>query len=95
MKTIAQLVPGEMATVIAEGRSTKLSGFRRRSLGLSKSASPIPPAPFCSGGQSGCAINTYDFVFFAFANTPHPSVAAARPNSPPAEFPVVDVFGGD
>src|SRR5450432_2346695 len=34
MKTVAQLAPGEMATVIAEVRSTKLSGFRRRSLGL-------------------------------------------------------------
>ena len=34
MKTIAQLAPGEMATVIAEVRSTKMSGFKRRNLGL-------------------------------------------------------------
>ncbi len=34
MKTIAQLAPGEMATVIAEVRGTKLSGFKRRQLGL-------------------------------------------------------------
>jgi len=34
MKTIAQLAPGEMATVIADVRSTKVSGFRRRNLGL-------------------------------------------------------------
>src|SRR5271165_4788784 len=34
MKTIAQLAPGEMATVIAEVRSVKLSGFKRRSLGM-------------------------------------------------------------
>ena len=34
MKTIAQLAPGEMATVIADVRATKMSGFRRRSLGL-------------------------------------------------------------
>ncbi len=34
VKTIAQLAPGEMATVIAEVRSAKLSGFRRRNLGL-------------------------------------------------------------
>jgi ATP-dependent DNA helicase RecG len=34
MKTIAQLAPGEMATVIAEVRSAKLSGFKRRNLGL-------------------------------------------------------------
>jgi ATP-dependent DNA helicase RecG len=34
VKTIAQLAPGEMATVIAEVRSAKLSGFQRRNLGL-------------------------------------------------------------
>src|SRR6266849_726933 len=34
MKTIAQLAPGEMATVIAEVRSAKLAGFRRKNLGL-------------------------------------------------------------
>ena len=34
MKTVAQLAPGEMATVIAEVRSAKLSGFQRRNLGL-------------------------------------------------------------
>jgi ATP-dependent DNA helicase RecG len=34
MKTVAQLAPGEMATVVAEVRAVKVSGFRRRSLGL-------------------------------------------------------------
>ena len=34
VKTIADLAPGEMATVLAEVRSTKVSGFRRRNLGL-------------------------------------------------------------
>ncbi len=34
MKTIAQLAPGEMATVIADVSSARLSGFRRRNLGL-------------------------------------------------------------
>src|SRR5580692_3463696 len=34
MKTVAQLVPGEMATVIAEVHSAKLSGFKRRNLGM-------------------------------------------------------------
>src|SRR5580658_5810632 len=34
VKTISQLAPGEMATVLAEVRSTKMSGFRRRNLGL-------------------------------------------------------------
>lgn len=34
VKTIAQLAPGEMATVIAEVKSAHLAGFRRRNLGL-------------------------------------------------------------
>src|SRR5579859_7839910 len=34
MKTIAQLAPGEMATVIAEVRSARLAGFRQKNLGL-------------------------------------------------------------
>jgi ATP-dependent DNA helicase RecG len=34
VKTIAQLSPGEVATVIAEVKSTKLTGFRGRNLGL-------------------------------------------------------------
>ena len=33
-KTIAQLAPGEMATVVAEVRSAHVAGFRRRNLGL-------------------------------------------------------------
>src|SRR5215467_12157154 len=34
MKSIAQLAPGEMATVMCEVRSKKLSGFKRRNLGM-------------------------------------------------------------
>jgi ATP-dependent DNA helicase RecG len=34
VKSIAQLAPGEVATVIAEVKSAKLAGFRRRNLGL-------------------------------------------------------------
>jgi ATP-dependent DNA helicase RecG len=34
MKPISQLAPGEMATVICEVRSKKLSGFKRRNLGM-------------------------------------------------------------
>src|SRR5713226_10543911 len=34
MKSIAELAPGEMATVVAEVRSAKLASFRRRDLGL-------------------------------------------------------------
>ncbi len=34
LKPISQLAPGELATVIAEVKSAKLSGFRRRNLGL-------------------------------------------------------------
>ena len=45
VKTIAQLAPGEMATVIAEVRAAKLSGFRRRNLGMFEPASRMPRAP--------------------------------------------------
>ena len=34
LKPIARLAPGEMATVIAEVRSAKVSAFKRRNLGL-------------------------------------------------------------
>src|SRR5271170_2305737 len=34
VKTIRQLAPGEMATILAEVRSTKVAGFQRRNLGL-------------------------------------------------------------
>ncbi len=34
VKTIRELAPGEMATVLVEVRSAKVSGFRRRNLGL-------------------------------------------------------------
>jgi ATP-dependent DNA helicase RecG len=34
LKSIAQLAPGEMATVIVEVRSARISGFKRRNLGL-------------------------------------------------------------
>ena len=34
LKPIRQLAPGELATVIAEVKSAKLTGFRRRNLGL-------------------------------------------------------------
>src|SRR5574340_1159336 len=34
VKSISQLAPGEMATVIAEVQSAHLAGFRRRNLGL-------------------------------------------------------------
>src|SRR3954453_20380063 len=34
MKTVAQLAPGAMATVIAEVRSVQMSGFKQRNVGL-------------------------------------------------------------
>ena len=34
VKPISQLAPGEMATVLAEVKSSRLSGFQRRNLGL-------------------------------------------------------------
>ena len=45
MKPIAQLAPGEMATVIAEVRSAKLAGFRRKDLGLFEAAFTDSSAP--------------------------------------------------
>ncbi len=38
LKPISQLAPGEMATVIAEVRSAKVSGFKRKNLGLFEAA---------------------------------------------------------
>ena len=46
VKTVNELAPGEMATVIAEVRSARLSGFRRRNLGLFEARSPTARAPF-------------------------------------------------
>src|SRR5258708_29922240 len=34
VKSIRDLAPGEMATVLAEVRSSKMSGFQRRNLGM-------------------------------------------------------------
>src|SRR5215468_9630113 len=34
VKTIRQLAPGEMATILAEVKSAQLAGFRKRNLGL-------------------------------------------------------------
>src|SRR3984893_5299926 len=34
LRTIQQLAPGEMATVVAEVRTARVAGFRRRNLGL-------------------------------------------------------------
>src|SRR5947208_11652281 len=55
MKTIAQLAPGEMATVMAEVRSVKMSGFKRRNLGLfeprvTDSSRAILVGKWCHGG---------------------------------------------
>jgi ATP-dependent DNA helicase RecG len=38
LKPISQLAPGEMATVIAEVRTAKMSGFKRKNLGLFEAA---------------------------------------------------------
>src|SRR5215468_8880180 len=34
VKTIRELAPGEMATVLAEVRTSKVAGFRRKNLGM-------------------------------------------------------------
>jgi ATP-dependent DNA helicase RecG len=48
LKPIAQLAPGEMATVIAEVRTAKLSAFKRRNLGMFE-------ATFADGSRANLA----------------------------------------
>src|SRR5580765_8470741 len=43
VKPIHQLAPGEMATVLAEVKSTKVSGFQRRNLGIFEATFVDPP----------------------------------------------------
>ena len=53
LKTISQLAPGELATVIAEVRSAKVSGFRRRNLEIvRKRNSPMLQSQSCAGSGS-------------------------------------------
>ena len=49
LKPIAQLAPGEMATVIAEVRSAKLAGIRRRNLGLFEAEFADASGRSCAG----------------------------------------------
>src|ERR1700691_5264682 len=55
VKTVRELAPGEMATVLAEVRSTKMSGFKRRNLGLfqatfSDASRAVLPGKWFHGG---------------------------------------------
>src|SRR5882724_3476967 len=49
MKPIAQLAPGEMATVIAQVHGTKMSGFKRRTLGLFEARFTDPSRAILAG----------------------------------------------
>src|SRR5437870_11760772 len=49
MKPISQLAPGEMATVIAEVRTAKLAGFRRKNLGLFEASFTDPSRAILMG----------------------------------------------
>ncbi len=60
VKPIHQLAPGEMATVLAEVKSTKVSGFQRKNLGIFEATFTDPP---------GAAIE----VFPSGENTVRPS----------------------
>ena len=75
VKTIAQLAPGEMATVIAEVQSAHLRGFRRRNLGLFE-------AIFKDTSRSGCSPNGFTAAIWWIAFCPgHASRSSARWNS--------------
>jgi len=52
VKTIAELAPGEVATVIAEVKSTKLTGFRGRNLGLVETIFTDPSGEMLRGNGS-------------------------------------------
>lgn len=49
VKTIRDLAPGEMATVLAEVRSTKMTGFHRRNLGMFQATFADGSGPVLAG----------------------------------------------
>ncbi len=68
VKTIQQLAPGEMATVLAEVRSAKVAGFRRRNLGLFE-------ATFTDASKSILAAKWFHGGYLADVLTPGLKVA--------------------
>ena len=68
VKTIRELAPGEMATVLAEVRSTKVSGFQRRHLGLFQ-------ATFADASRGVLAGKWFHGAYLADVLTPGQKVA--------------------
>src|ERR1700751_430250 len=68
VKSLSDLAPGEMATVLAEVRSTKLSGFRRRDLGLFE-------ATFADASRGVLAGKWFHGAYLADVLTPGQKVA--------------------
>src|SRR5258705_10574060 len=68
MKTIAQLAPGEMATVVVEVRSAKLAGFRRKNLGLFE-------ASFTDSSRATLAAKWFHAGYLAGVFSPRASTA--------------------
>ncbi len=68
VKSIQQLAPGEMATVLAEVRSAKVAGFRRRNLGLFE-------ATFTDASKSILAAKWFHGGYLADVLTPGLKVA--------------------
>lgn len=68
LKTIRELAPGEMATVLAEVRSSKVAGFRRRNLGLFQ-------ATFTDDSRSVLAGKWFHGAYLADILTPGQKVA--------------------
>ena len=63
VKPVGELAPGEMATVLAEVRSAKVSGFRRRNLGLFE-------ATFGDGSSGVLAAKWFHGAYLADVLTP-------------------------
>jgi ATP-dependent DNA helicase RecG len=68
VKSIKQLAPGEMATVLAEVRTAKVAGFRRRNLGLFE-------ATFTDAAKSVLAAKWFHGGYLADVLTPGQKVA--------------------
>src|ERR1043165_5079877 len=68
LRTIDQLAPGEMATVVAEVRTAQVAGFRRRNLGLFQ-------ATFTDASRSVLAAKWFHSAYLADVIAPGQRIA--------------------
>ena len=78
VKALRDLAPGEMATVLAEVRSTKVSGFRRRNLGLFEATFTDVPRVECWRANGST-----ERISLTFSRQARKSRSTARWNSIP------------